>query len=450
MELGGGESLSVTGFLLTVSTSEPQQLQARLIDRTTQSSVSLARVEVTSVSDASNQHRLRDFARDSVDLLQSASPVFHVENENSGSNSLEHRMAVLLPCDLLSTDMRLQVFTSFTDDGSPIGADRIELVQDYFYMAAIGDSVMWGNGLEKEDKFHSIIAREIERRTGKKVIKQLLAVSGAPVAAESDDEVSCGPNCFGEAPEVIPSVITQAEALRHPELLELVLVNGCINDVRLKRIINAEVSPDEIEDITRRACHDHMQALLLQVQQLAPQAYILVTGYYQIVSMESDLFGLGEYAVVNETEPANEEEMTAFVQATSANARRFYEVSTDSLSKVVEHTNDQEVGKRIFFVDAGFGPENAIFMPNAWLWSLTEENEFIGELFENGVKLFPEDPLVDLRAEVCMEGDIKTSLPVCLFASVGHPNVQGSRVYAEAIMDTFDQANLWEELQGGS
>ena len=41
------------------------------------------------------------------------------------------------------------------------GTDRIELVREFFYMATIGDSLMWGNGLRDEDKFPTLVANEI-------------------------------------------------------------------------------------------------------------------------------------------------------------------------------------------------------------------------------------------------------------------------------------------------
>ncbi len=440
------EAIEIVGFYLTVSVSDSQELQLRLVDRSTQLVTNLACVVFTTASDLSARKRLKADASTVANLLQAQTPVFRVQQDSFLPGTLEHQVEVLIPRAILSADMRLEVFTSTAADGSPVGKDWIELVEDYFYMAAIGDSTMWCNGVREEDKFHTLVADEIERRTGRKVIKQLLAVSGAPVAPQSEEEDVCGPNCFGEAPAVIPSVTTQAENIRRPELMDLILVTGCINDVRIGRIIDVEISQEEIEEVTRQACHDRMEELILRLKQLAPQAQVIITGYYQIVSLDSDLFGLREFAVVNNTEPTDDEEMAAFVQTTSANSRRFYDVSTSSLTEVVATANEGEDRQRIWFVDPGFGPENAMFMPDSWLWSLTAENEFIGELLETGLRLFPEDPMVDLRAEVCLEGDIMTALPVCLYASVGHPNVQGSQAYAQAILDTFDQAELWNEF----
>jgi Bacterial Ig domain len=50
-----------------------------------------------------------------------------------------------------------------------------------FYMLAIGDSVMWGQGLKNETKFHSLVENHIEKNTGLEVNKTVLAHSGAVI-----------------------------------------------------------------------------------------------------------------------------------------------------------------------------------------------------------------------------------------------------------------------------
>jgi hypothetical protein len=49
------------------------------------------------------------------------------------------------------------------------------------------------------------------------------------------------------------------------------------------------------------------------------------------------------------------------------------------------------------------------------------------------LEFFPEDPLVGLRAAACPETDVLDELIICLYASVGHPNLIGARAYATEI-----------------
>ena len=162
LQTADDEAIDIVGFFLTVSVSSPQRLQVRLGDRATQVATSLVRVVLSPANNSVGRQRLREDAPGVADLLQAETPVFQVEQEDPLSGGLEHRLEVLVPRAILSANVRLEVFTSPAADGSLIGADWIELVQEYFYMAAIGDSVMWGNGLLEEDKFHTIVADEIE------------------------------------------------------------------------------------------------------------------------------------------------------------------------------------------------------------------------------------------------------------------------------------------------
>ena len=58
---------------------------------------------------------------------------------------------------------------------------------------------MWGNGLLERDKTSSIVAQEIEKSTGRKVIRTVYAMSGATLSRTPIDQ-ECTFRCSGEVP----------------------------------------------------------------------------------------------------------------------------------------------------------------------------------------------------------------------------------------------------------
>ena len=55
--------------------------------------------------------------------------------------------------------------------------------------------------------------------------------------------------------------------------------------------------------------------------------------------------------------------------------------------------------------------------------------------------IFPEDNMAKLRAEGCLGATVADPLE-CIYASVGHPNVTGARVYANRILEALETGGL--------
>src|SRR5512143_1544595 len=98
-------------------------------------------------------------------------------------------------------------------------------------MVALGDSVVWGQGLEPGEKFSSLVqaALDIDSCT-------LLAHSGATIGVGVD---TTEPPLDGEVPTWYPTILQQCAAFTDsPETVDLVIVNGGINDVEVRTILN--------------------------------------------------------------------------------------------------------------------------------------------------------------------------------------------------------------------
>ncbi len=309
------------GFFLTLAVGEAEPLQVRIVDLESGNQASLMSVAPPSgeaeLALAGNPNPFNARTREALAAGQGVFwPADLADGEGNVDSdgyepSLARRFAVLVPGRHLSAFSQLEMFTHTADDGTPLGAAPIELVQDFFYMVVIGDSVQWGNGLREEDKMSTLVGEVIEHETRRRVILQRYAHSGARIVPAEGDSI-CQANCTGEVPSVSTSITVQAEQIQHPELVDFVLMDGCINDVNVVTIINPRTTDEELVSLSEQFCRDEMTTLLHNVHSLVPQARIVATGYYQFVAPDSDIFGLRQWAQVKGL--VSEESDAAFVE----------------------------------------------------------------------------------------------------------------------------------------
>src|SRR5215204_4230742 len=118
----------------------------------------------------------------------------------------------------------------------------------FFDILVVGDSIMWGQGLINADKYFSQIPNEIRAyikdNTGKDIpvrIQSVPAHSGAEIGVKNQKPVR---NFDGEIPSPTPTIIKQVENFNPTpptgRLIDLVVVDGCINDVDILNILHPE------------------------------------------------------------------------------------------------------------------------------------------------------------------------------------------------------------------
>lgn len=106
------------------------------------------------------------------------------------------------------------------------------------------------------------------------------------------------PNSF---PSITRQALTNAPAALssagvNPDDVDLVLVDGCINDIRIARILDPTKSDTEISGNTSSACAG-MASLLTGIHGKFKNAKIVLTGYWAIVSPGSDLTAVASLVV---------------------------------------------------------------------------------------------------------------------------------------------------------
>lgn len=419
-------------FHLIVNTTKPASLRLRLFSGQSRTPAELTRLPPPDAN-AGTPPSAPVVPADAAASLNGGSGVFWLE----GSDGPELDIGVALPDAVIAPTATLEVFTSAAADGSPIGSDRIELARDFFYLAVIGDSVAWGNGLREREKFSTLVANEIQRRTGRRVVREVHALSGARVAPHPED-ILCQLRCGGEVPRAMTSAIRQVDLLQAPEVLDLALVTACINDVGVVNILAPEQEESAIAAVAEQACRTDVAVLLRDLRAKAPRAAIVVTGYYPIISEETTLPELLQLLVSQQK--SLDAPAVDLVQQAARRAEVFLQTAHAGLAAAVEAVRADTAGS-LAFVDVGFNSHNALFATEPLLWGLTA-SRIQPRASEEGLTLFPEDPLADLRATVCFDGSVLVDPISCLYASVGHPNVEGARRYAARILATLESLGV--------
>src|SRR5229473_1117716 len=110
------------------------------------------------------------------------------------------------------------------------------MVAGPFRMVVLGDSILWGQGLPLEDKATTTAQRSLGTRLSRPAILEMFAHSRAVITPDVWHDLQ--PAKPGEVPSRYPSVTAQAKAVPNPANVDLVLVNGGINDMGAQQIVN--------------------------------------------------------------------------------------------------------------------------------------------------------------------------------------------------------------------
>jgi lysophospholipase L1-like esterase len=304
-------------------------------------------------------------------------------------------------------------------------------------LLALGDSIVWGLGLKKKDKFCTIVAK----RLGMEPLNH--AHGGATSVAVGEDPESeiTKPDYFspddqptGEVSRSIPTVLEQCSFYKgEPDLVRYILIDGGINDVNIFNILNPIYPQDQLERSIARSCRREMASVLRQVvtKFKHPECKIVVTGYYPIISERSDPARMTSFllALLPIFPQVHSQRTDLRLQSLRpwANAVDFWKKSDKELKCAVKLAGDS----RVVFVPSGFREENALF---------AGKSSFLREPAWNlSNPLEPDDPMLKARKSLCEKYE-KNSVDcfVCSIGSLGHPTESGAMRYANMITDTIE------------
>src|SRR5262249_37418794 len=148
-----------------------------------------------------------------------------------------------------------------------------------------------------------------------------------------------------------------------------------INDVGIASILNplAVIPPLDIR--IAHACHDGMLVLLRKVKAKfsKPACKIQVTGYYPILSSQSDpLRAIKLLSLFGISVPGFLDRDLDFINPVFARCKKFFDDSTQQLQQAIADAGDP----RVAFVPSGFTEANSVFVPDtSLLWGLDLDDD---------------------------------------------------------------------------
>lgn len=300
-----------------------------------------------------------------------------------------------------------------------------------FEMIVLGDSIVWGQGLAEEQKSSSLVQKWLADTLSRPVRKRVYAHSGATV----EQDGSRLNLAHGEVPSSSPDVALQAECVPNPGTVDLVLVNGCINDVDATTIFDPTTDPDlaHIETACKCRCGDPMRTLLTGIARRFPNARVVVPGYYPFFSRKTPQVTLRFVTLLFLLVTDSKSDPPSWSVCGNRLIRKsavWYEVSNATLAQAVEQANREEGGSgRVTFAPIPVVAENAYGAPQSLLWGLTEhDNVALSRWWE------------------CLHREKIMDRMRCINASAFHPNPAGAKVYADAIIRALEPLPTVESL----
>lgn len=309
-------------------------------------------------------------------------------------------------------------------------------------MLVFGDSVAWGNGLaETQDetsghKFSALVADWLAKATNQQVKRTVYAHSAATVQAPAGipETTQALP---GDVNSPYPTISEQLTCVPDDQRdnVRLILINGCINDVGPFGLVSPENSADWVKKQTERFCGNPVEQMLKNAAQMYQRATIVVTGYYPIISDQSDIAPFLDF--LRQYFPQqSKRSMYLFARSdlqealqekskSAENSTTFYNVTNLLLNNSVDQINRELGSTRLYFVKIPYSPENSFGAPNSYLWSIPTAVS-VDEVYWE-------------RQLPCLNAFTKDFLgfEVCRLDSAAHPNVEGAQVYADEIVKTL-------------
>jgi hypothetical protein len=332
---------------------------------------------------------------------------------------------------------------------------------------AFGTSLMWGDGLHAEHTFRYGVATWLADNTQRAVELWTFAHSAAYLThitggAQSPDPSNGALN--GNYPPVDEQVQCAAGTEHGLGKADLVLLDGCINEVNAVDIVAPWTSADEIIQKTKESCGQSMTSVLTQVRSTFPQALIVVVGYYPIVSSKSTIFGfwgtrrVSNYAdkaagaKTSKTRRRPKARMSKDAETSSIgnNSDVFFQTAKMKLQDAVKAVDAQSPG-RVFYAglpEIQVGSEKSV-NPN-FAYGASETHEWLVPFQFLWWVIHPDEEY-KTRSLACKshyQADLDLAdLYVCKINASFHPNVKGSQAYAQSIESVIPRATIaaWKQ-----
>jgi lysophospholipase L1-like esterase len=294
-----------------------------------------------------------------------------------------------------------------------------------FRILSIGDSVMWGQGLAEGQKTRSLVAQHMAARYPELSVRLLNFSHSGAIIGDIGTILNKGPSIFEELPTDRPTLFGQlqlADMLTEGSV-DLILVCMSINDVNFRKIIDP-VGPD-IDPMCHSACFNRTTELFRLLRTKFPQTQVVCHGYYKLLSRESNLLNTELVGFV--LGAILQSPITILLGVLSIpmletiriRCEQFFVSSEQYLAEATKGFD------KISFIPSVYGDRNALFAPDSFLFSANSDFSL------------QDNPDVIAKRVVACKQD-RPDDPLCIVASIGHPNSTGARKTGERISILLD------------
>jgi len=345
-------------------------------------------------------------------------------------------------------------------------------------MLVLGDSIMWGQGLSEDEKISYQVQEWLCDQTKRPVRLWREAHSGAVLDTAEPKENGGAkpkePHCEkrdellkefgGEVNDCEPTIPQQLEhALGNlrligvkPEEIHLVLMDGCINDFNVDRILDPAISETTVQKRAAEVCYGRMKPFLERALSSFPNARFIVTGYYPVITQKSAknilygaVLGLG-MASAKQKWFFRSARKQLFAKAVDA-SKYFGKYSNESLQQSIDEANSAGAPRisfvKVFGDGTAFGSAGSGFaapIESALLWTSRSNatgraglSKFFYVVFALNFHAFrPNDHVYPDRKVVCKQADKGIT---CRIAAYGHPNTLGVKEYVRGVEAELDR-----------
>ncbi len=286
-------------------------------------------------------------------------------------------------------------------------------------LVAIGDSVMWGQGLSEGHKATKLVQKWLAEKLSRRVTRAVHAQSGAELRAHPTH----GGLHSSEIPSSLPTIGAQLEEVRNPHTVDVVMLNGCINDFEGERILGGNSSKADISQRASKKCYGAVKSLLEQAALRFPNAVIVDVGYYPLFTKNPS----GFLAATTFLEVQNlwcEHNCFNMDLDLKGRSRAFYDASNAAIEKAVGEVSAANHGRKILFAKWPYSEAGGYGSSQSQVWSITDKDDVQFQRIPECVKLF----------EKTKSWRYAT---YCNKAATLHPNHRGAQVMATAVEDAL-------------
>lgn len=321
-----------------------------------------------------------------------------------------------------------------------------------FEMLAVGDSLMSAQGLRPKNKFSWLVKEWIEKEVfaGRRPVNyKSKAHSGARIRLHEDEVVKM--RKLGDDdqrfhhPEInisFPCIGTQIETARReysdPAAVDLILLSGGITDVLVANVVNPFIKKRELLELIEQYCNAGMTSLLRNATAIFPSAKVAVVGYFPVISTKSDVDKISRYlfkavkfpqplqfGIAN---PFSKQFMKVLRKKMARRSELWVAESNRAYRQAIASVNNDLDSDRIFFVQTPITAETCFATKKTMLWDTNKDNLPSDEMYATR-----KVECTNALAEIKYHAYGKLALRMCELAAIGHPNIEGSIAYADAI-----------------